>query len=527
MITLLVTAAALLLLLIGTPVFVVICGLALYLFSSSGIDLSAVVIEIHRLATTPVLVAIPLFTFAGYLLSESGAPRRLIRLADALLGWLPGGLAVIALLTCAIFTALTGATGLTIIALGGILLPAMSRGKYPESFSLGLLTTSGTLGLLFPPSLPLIVYAIVAKVGIGELFVAGLLPGALLVVVLSAYSIFVAARLRVPRKTFRTGELVAAVGGCIWELPLPFVVLGGIYTGYFAVSEAAAITAMYVFVVEVLVLRDIRWGVLPELIKQSMVLVGGVLIILGAAMGLTNYLIDAEIPMQMLAFFQAHIDSRLVFLVVLNLFLLAVGCTMGIFSALVVVVPLIAPIAQAYAIDPGNRCFHPTPGHQSFHRRPALRPAGAQTLRGLPAFRRPSARRPRPDHLLALAEPIPGSLTRSNPKESVHAKTIARVSQRRAGQPAAGRRRQYRCGCRTADPGPAVADFGAARRPCESGRRFGARPGRRPHPGPPAEGLCPGPGHPQGPHPVGRTHGETPGPAGEPGAGDRQFLLHV
>jgi C4-dicarboxylate transporter, DctM subunit len=352
MIPLLITGAAVLALLIGTPVFVVICGLTLYLFYISGIDLSAIIIEVHRLATTPVLVAIPLFTFAGYLLSESSAPRRLIRLADAMLGWLPGGLAVIALGTCAIFTALTGATGLTIIALGGILLPAMSRGGYAEGFSLGLLTTSGTLGLLFPPSLPLIVYAIVAKVGIGQLFVAGLLPGALLVVMLSAYSILAAVRLRVPRKRFRAGELVAAVRECVWELPLPLVVLGGIYTGYFAVSEAAAITAMYVFVVEVVILRDIRWGALPELIKQSMVLVGGVLIILGAAMGLTNYLIDAEIPMQLLDFFQAQISSRVVFLVVLNLFLLAVGCTMGIFSALVVVVPLITPIAQAYAIDP-------------------------------------------------------------------------------------------------------------------------------------------------------------------------------
>jgi tripartite ATP-independent transporter DctM subunit len=352
MTALLIAAAALLALIIGTPVFAVICGLALILFYVSGIDVSAVIIEIHRLATTPVLVAIPLFTFAGYLLSESGAPRRLIHLADAMLGWLPGGLAVIALGTCAVFTALTGATGLTIIALGGILLPAMSRGQYPDRFSLGLLTTSGTLGLLFPPSVPLIVYAVVAKVGIGDLFVAGLLPGALLVVVLSAYSIFLAARLRVPRKAFAAGELAAAVRECIWELPLPLVVLGGIYTGYFAVSEAAAITAMYVFVVEVVVLRDIRWGALPELIKQSMVLVGGVLIVLGAAMGLTNYLIDAEIPMQMLEFFRAQIGSRLVFLMVLNVFLLAVGCTMGIFSALVVVVPLVAPIAQAYAIDP-------------------------------------------------------------------------------------------------------------------------------------------------------------------------------
>jgi tripartite ATP-independent transporter DctM subunit len=348
----LIAAAALLTLLIGTPVFVVIGGLALYLFFVSGIDLSAIIIEIHRLATTPVLVAIPLFTFAGYLLSESGAPRRLIRLADAMLGWLPGGLSVIALGTCAVFTALTGATGLTIIALGGILLPAMSRGEYPERFALGLLTTSGTLGLLFPPSLPLIIYAIVAKVAIGQLFVAGLLPGALLVVMLSAYSIFIAVRRRVPRRSFRAGELVAALRECIWELPLPLVVLGGIYTGYFAVSEAAAITAMYVFIVEVIILRDIRWGALPELVRQSMVLVGGVLIILGAAMGLTNYLIDAEIPMHLLDFFQAQISSRVVFLVVLNLFLLAVGCTMGIFSALVVVVPLITPIAQAYAIDP-------------------------------------------------------------------------------------------------------------------------------------------------------------------------------
>jgi tripartite ATP-independent transporter DctM subunit len=338
--------------LIGTPVFVVISGLTLYLFFASGIDVSALIIELHRMATTPMLVAIPLFTFAGYLLSASGAPRRLIRMADALLGWLPGGLSVIALVTCAVFTALTGATGLTIIALGGILLPAMTRGKYPENFSLGLLTTTGTVGLLFPPSLPLIVYAIVAKVGIGQLFVAGLLPGFLLVVLLSAYSIRIAVKQRVPKTAFQARELRAAVRECIWELPLPAVVLGGIYTGYVAVSEAAAITAVYVFVVEVLIYRDIRWRVLPELMKQSMVLVGGVLIILGAAMGLTNYLIDAEIPMQLLDFFKAHIASRYLFLVVLNLFLLAVGCTMGIFSALVVVVPLLTPIAQAYGIDP-------------------------------------------------------------------------------------------------------------------------------------------------------------------------------
>ena len=344
--------AAILLMLIGVPVFAVICGLALYLFYTSGIDLSAVIIEMHRMATTPVLVAIPLFTFSGFLLSESGAPKRLIRLSNAILGWMPGGIAVIALVSCAVFTALTGATGLTIIGLGGILLPAMTRARYPEGFSLGLLTTSGTLGLLFPPSLPLIIYAIVAGIRIDQLFVAGILPGILLVVLLSIYGIIRAVRADVPKTPFKLSEIFGALRGALWELPLPLVVLGGIYSGKFAISEAAAITAVYVLFVEIMVYRDIRWKDLPEIMKKSMVLVGAVLIILGAAMGLTNYLIDAEIPMQMLDFFKTHIESKILFLIVLNLFLLLVGCTMGIFSALVVVVPLLAPIAAAYGIDP-------------------------------------------------------------------------------------------------------------------------------------------------------------------------------
>jgi C4-dicarboxylate transporter DctM subunit len=352
MISLLVFICFILLMLFGVPIFVVIAGLTIYLFFSSQIDISAIIIEMHRMATTPVLVAIPLFTFAGYLLSESGAPRRIIRLSNAVLGWMPGGLAVIALTTCAVFTALTGATGLTIIALGGILLPAMKKGRYPEVFSLGLLTTSGTLGLLFPPSLPLIIYAIVAKVRIDQLFVAGILPGFLLVVLLAVFCVYKSVRDDVPKTKFEVHELLKAIRDIIWELPLPLVVLGGIYSGYFAVSEAAATTAVYVLLVEVLVYRDVRLGQLPAIMKKSMVLVGGVLIILGAAMGLTNYLVDAEIPMRLLDFIKAHIESRILFLMVLNLFLLAVGCTMGIFSALVVVVPLLAPIAKAYGIDP-------------------------------------------------------------------------------------------------------------------------------------------------------------------------------
>lgn len=349
---LVVFAILILLMLLGAPVFVVISGLALHLFFYSGIDLSAVIIEMHRMATTPVLVAIPLFTFAGYVLSESGAPKRLIRLSDAVLGWMSGGLSIIALITCAVFTALTGATGLTIIALGGLLLPAMIRGRYPEKFSLGLLTTSGTLGLLFPPSLPLIIYAIVGKVRIDQLFIAGILPGILLVLLLSVFCIFTSVKSEVPKTRFQADEVFKALRAACWELPLPFIVLGGIYTGYFAVSEAAATTAVYVLLIEVLVYKDIGWTQLPEIIKKSMVLVGTILIIFGAAMGLTNYLIDEMIPMQLLDFFKAHVENRYLFLIVLNLFLLAAGCTMGIFSALVVVVPLLTPMADAFAIHP-------------------------------------------------------------------------------------------------------------------------------------------------------------------------------
>jgi len=352
MISLLLIILILLFLFFGAPIFAVVSGLALFLLFSGQIDSSAMIIEMYRMATTPVLVAIPLFTFAGYLLSESGAAKRLVRLSDAILGWLPGGLSIIALITCATFTALTGATGLTIIALGGILFPAMLRSRYPEKFSLGLLTTSGTLGLLFPPSLPLIIYAIVAKVGINQLFLAGILPGTLLVILLSAFSVQKAISAEVPRTKFSGSEVFKALKEAIWELPLPIVVLGGIYSGYFAVSEAAAITAAYVLLIEVTIYRDIKLRELPQIMRKSMILVGGILIILGAALGLTNYLIDEQVPMKLLDFFKAHIVSPYIFLIVLNFFLLAVGCTMGIFSALTVVVPLITPIAQAYGIHP-------------------------------------------------------------------------------------------------------------------------------------------------------------------------------
>jgi len=350
--TLLLILIAFLLMFLGAPLFTVFSGLTLFLLFFGHIDSSAMIIEMYRIATTPILVAIPFFTFAGYLLSESKAPRRLIGLTDALLGWLPGGLSIIALITCSAFTALTGATGLTIIALGGILLPALRQGKYPEKFSLGLVTNSGTLGVLFPPSLPIIIYAIVSKVQINQLFLAGLLPGLLMVLLLSVFSVQRAIAAEVPRTRFNTTRMFKALRDAIWELPLPLVVLGGIYSGYFAVSEAAAITAAYVFLVEVVIYRDIKWRELSQVMRKSMVLVGGILIILGAALGFTNYLIDAEVPMKLFNLFKAYTDNPIIFLILLNLFLLVVGCLLDIFSALIVVVPLINPVANAYGINP-------------------------------------------------------------------------------------------------------------------------------------------------------------------------------
>jgi tripartite ATP-independent transporter DctM subunit len=336
----------------GTPLFIVIGAVALLSFYGAGIDTSVVIIEMYRLASTPTLVAIPLFAFAGYILAESDAARRLVRVSQAFLGWFPGGLAVVVVVACALFTALTGATGVTIIALGGLAFPALISQKYPENFSLGLITTSGSLGLLLPPSLPLILYGLVSKTSVDLLFRAGVIPGSILVLLLTLYGVGQGWRFGTPVGRVSLREMGQALLESKWEIPLPFVILGGIYTGYFAVSEAATVTVLYVLFVEVVIRREVPFRSLVTIIRESMVLVGGILIILGVALAYTNYLIDAQVPMKLLAFIQGHVTSKWLFLVLLNLFLLVVGCMIDIFSALVVVVPLILPLAQAYGIDP-------------------------------------------------------------------------------------------------------------------------------------------------------------------------------
>ena len=348
-----------LLALAGAPLFAIIAASSMWGFHESDIDLAVMAIEIFRIAEMPILLAIPLFTFAGYMLSESGAPGRLVRLTRAFIGWMPGGLAIVALAACAFFTAFTGASGVTIIALGALLYPALIEDGYGENFSLGLVTTSGSLGLLFAPSLPLILYGIVAQqvapgagVSIDRLFAAGLLPGLLMLILLSGWSIWRNRKSRAPLESFSGRQLFDAVRESIWEIPLPIVVLGGIYSGYFAVSEAATVTAVYVLIVEVFVLREVPWRELPTLVHKSMSLVGGIMLILGLSLASTTYMIDAGVPELLFAFVKEHVSSPLTFLLLLNLFLLALGAILDIFSALVLVVPLILPVALGFGIDP-------------------------------------------------------------------------------------------------------------------------------------------------------------------------------
>ncbi|VAW96600.1 TRAP-type C4-dicarboxylate transport system, large permease component [hydrothermal vent metagenome] len=346
--------------LLGAPLFIIIAASAMIGFNAEDIDLAVMPIEIYRLADTPILIAIPLFTFAGYLLGESNASTRLVNITNALIGWLPGGLAIMALITCAIFTAFTGASGVTIVALGALLYPALKEAGYSERFNLGLITSSGSLGVLFAPSLPLILYGVVVQqlgmetVAIDDLFIAGLLPGFLMIIMLSIYSMMQKRHPGVekPKQKYNRADVIKSLRAAAWEIPLPFVVLGGIYSGYFAVSEAAAITALYVFIVEVLILREISYANLSKVIRESMVMVGGILIILGVSLAMTNYMIDTEVPMRLFEVIKSHVDSKWTFLILLNIFLLILGMMLDIFSALVIIVPIIFPIAISYGINP-------------------------------------------------------------------------------------------------------------------------------------------------------------------------------
>ncbi len=350
--TLFIVVTIIVLALLGVPLFAII-GLAGWVsFYYADIDSAGIFIELYRVASSPTLIAIPLFTLAGFIMAESKTPQRLTRLSQCFLGGIPGGVPMAVLVACAFFTAFTGASGVTIIALGGLVYPLLLKEKYSKDFSLGLITSSGSLGLLFPPSLPLILYGLIAQVSINELFLAGIIPGLLMIGILGLYSMWMNIRTDTPSTPFDFKSARAALRESAWEMPLPFVIILGIYMGIFTVTEAAAITVVYVFIIEAWIYKDIHpVQDLPKLMINSMVLVGTILIILGTAMGFTSYLVDAQVPMKVLAFMKQYIDDQITFLIVLNILLLIVGCMMDIFSALIVVVPLIVPIAKSFDVN--------------------------------------------------------------------------------------------------------------------------------------------------------------------------------
>ena len=349
---------------LGAPLFSVLLGASLLGFyglydGELDVVLSIIPIELYRIVDTPLLVALPLFTFSGYLLSEANTSTRLVNLMQSLFGWLPSGLAIVAFIACAVFTALTGASGVTIVALGALLLPALKQAGFADKFSLGLVTTSGSLGLLLVPSVPLILYGVIAQqLNVGEpftvveLFVAGVAPLCLMLSLLIGWTLWHHRGGKIPRISFTLEKLSSALWDARWELPLPFVVLGGVFGGYFAISEAAAVTAAYVVLAEVVLYREVAWRQLSRVAVESMVMVGGILLILGIALGFTNFLVDAEAPQQLLAFMNRYIEDPLSFLILLNVLLLILGAMLDIFSALVIMVPLLLPVAVGYGVHP-------------------------------------------------------------------------------------------------------------------------------------------------------------------------------
>jgi len=346
-----------LLALIGMPLFAVIAIGAMAGFYRSELDLTLVAMEFQRIGDLPVLVALPLFTFAGVLVANSRTPSRLVDLTRATLGWLPGGLAILGLIMFSLMTAFTGASGITVIALGSLMLPALISAGYPRRFALGLVTTGSSLGVLLAPSLPLILYAVVAQqvapgqgISVDDLFLAGIFPGLLMIVLLATYAMWT--RRDLPPESVPPPPLLQSLRSMAWELPLPFVVLGGIYSGWLLVVEAAVVTAAWVLISLVLIRREIAWSRLFGIVAEAMMLVGAILVILGMSMASTNVMIDAGVPQRLFETVSPMIDSKLVFLLLVNVVLLIAGMVLDIFAALVILAPLIIPVALAFGVDP-------------------------------------------------------------------------------------------------------------------------------------------------------------------------------
>ena len=345
---------------IGTPIFVLLSGFTLLQFLATGGALEVVADEAYSMLSQPLVPALPLFTFAGFVLSESRAGERLIRVFRTWFGWFRGGLGVMAVVLCAFFTTFTGASGVTILALGGLLLYMLVQNGYRERFAVGLLTASGSIGLLFPPALPIIMYGVIAQIDIRQLFVGGFLPGLVMVLALATFAFLHSAR-RKPAAAaaaqsatagFSLRQALLAARGAAWELALPVLVVLLYFGGITTLVETAAAATMYVLLVEILIHRDITLRTLPRVLARCTPIIGGVMVILAVAKGLSYFMVDAEVPTRLVQWVSGGIDSRLVFLILLNLTLLAAGALMDIFSAIVVLAPLVIPLGISYGVHP-------------------------------------------------------------------------------------------------------------------------------------------------------------------------------
>jgi len=336
----------------GIPIFIVLGGIGYMLFAHSAQPLEVIANEAYSLLTSHSLPAIPLFTFTGFMLSESKAGERIVRLFKAFFSWFPGGLAIMAILVCTFFTTFTGASGVTILAVGGLLSYVLVKGQYKQRFSSGLLTAVGSIGLLFPPSLPVIIYGVTAGVSIKDMFIGGIAPGIIMVLAMVLFGVVFARKNKVPRERFILKEAIAAVRESFWEILLPVIIVWGYFGGITTLVESGAVAVIYAIIVESFIHRDIKIRELPRVLLKCMPIIGGVLAILALAKGLSYYIVDAEIPMQLTAWVQGSIHSKYVFLLLLNIALLITGCFMDIFSAIMVVVPLIIPLGNLFGIHP-------------------------------------------------------------------------------------------------------------------------------------------------------------------------------
>lgn len=336
----------------GLPIFAVIGGITLLLFNSIGQEIGLTMGDTYRIAIMPGLVALPLFVFTGYLLSETKISNRILRFFTAIMGWMPGGVAMASMIAMAIFTAFTGVSIVTIVAFGGILYPLLKRLGYSDDFSMGFITSIGPMGILLPPCIVVVLYGLIAQVSIRGLYIAGLLPILLTFVLIAIYSGIYAVKNNIPRQNFSFKELWDSFCDFIWEAPLAILILVGIFGGFFTVNEAAAVTVIYFLIVELFILKEVKIKQLPRIMEESMVMLGAIFLILGVALSFANFLIYQEIPMQMLGWVKASITSKISFLIILNLFLFGVGMLIDMFTAIIVIVPLILPISNYFGIDP-------------------------------------------------------------------------------------------------------------------------------------------------------------------------------